>query len=77
MARLDTSKMKTASFALALLGPALLATSALAVGTRSFQLSGLDDFRGGDLSGVSIDSTGRVAAGYMLGDVPIWDASSV
>src|SRR5687767_4095503 len=52
-------------------------TSAGAVGTRTFQLDTLDEFKGGDLTGVSIDSQGSVRAGLTLGSTPITDASSV
>ena len=47
------------------------------MGTRSFQLSSLDDFKGGDLTGVSVDSNGNVRAGLNLGSLPIPEASSV
>jgi hypothetical protein len=53
------------------------ASPAGAVGTRSFQLNTLEDFKGGDLTGVSIDSGGNVRAGLNLGSIPIPDASSV
>lgn len=55
---------------------ALLSSSALAVGTRTFQLDSLDELKGGDLQGVSIDSSGNVRAGLTLGGVPIPGASS-
>ncbi len=48
-----------------------------AVGTRTFQLDSFSDFKGGDLTGVSVDSSGHVRAGLNLGAVPITDASSV
>src|SRR5262249_9501005 len=48
-----------------------------AVGTRSFELKSLEDFKGGDLTGVSVDSNGNVRAGLNLGSIPIPDASSV
>jgi hypothetical protein len=53
------------------------AAPASAVGTRSFELKHLEDFKGGDLTGVSIDSSGNVRAGLNLGHIPIGDASSV
>ncbi len=59
---------------------ALAASVALpceAVGTRRFELSRAKDFRGGDLKGVAIDSTGRVHAGLNLGAVPIAEAQSI
>lgn len=56
---------------------ALLAPSAGAVGTRTFQLDSLDDFKGGDFTGTSVDSTGNLRAGLSLGATPIKDAQSV
>lgn len=56
---------------------ALLDAPVGAVGTRSFQLTGLDDFKGGDLTGVSIDGHGSVRAGLNLGSIAVPDASSV
>jgi hypothetical protein len=53
-----------------------LTIPAHAVGTRSFSLSSIDDFKGGDLTGVSVDSTGTLRAGFNLGAVPIPEASS-
>lgn len=56
---------------------ALAASPAHAVGTRTFQLDSLDDLKGGDLTGVSVDSNGNVRAGLNLGATPIPDATSV
>jgi hypothetical protein len=53
------------------------AAPASAVGTRSFQLTTLDDFKGGDLTGVSVDAHGNVRAGLNLGSIPIPEATSV
>lgn len=52
-------------------------STASAVGTRTFQLEKLDDLKGGDLTGVSVDSNGTVRAGFTLGTVAIADVSSV
>lgn len=52
-------------------GALLLAGAALAVGTRTFELRSGDDFTGGDLTGVAVDSSGRVVAGLNLGDIPV------
>ncbi len=52
-------------------------STASAVGTRTFQLDKLDDLKGGDLTGVSVDSNGTVRAGFTLGTTPIADVSSV
>jgi len=56
---------------------AFVASPAHAVGTRTFQLDTLDDLKGGDLTGVSVDSSGSVRAGLNLGATPIADATSV
>src|SRR5262249_44556187 len=53
----------------------LFAVPGGAVGTRGFQLSSIEDFKGGDLTGVSIDSNGNVRAGLNLGAIPIPDAN--
>lgn len=69
-----------ASFALTAavaLASSLVASHALAVGTRTFTLQSLEDFKGGDLTGVAVDSNGNVRAGLNLGALPITDASSV
>jgi hypothetical protein len=63
--------------ALAVAAISLLVTPAGAVGTRMFHLDALDDFKGGDLTGVSIDSAGNLRAGLSLGSTPITDATSV
>lgn len=52
-------------------------STASAVGTRTFQLEKLDDLKGGDLTGVSVDSNGTVRAGFTLGTTPIADVTSV
>lgn len=48
-----------------------------AVGTRTFQLASLEDMKGGDLTGVSVDSNGNVRAGLTLGSTPLPDATSI
>jgi hypothetical protein len=53
------------------------ASNAGAVGTRTFTLESLDDFKGGDLTGVSVDTSGNVRAGLSLGSTPIPDANAV
>jgi hypothetical protein len=55
----------------------LLAGPADAVGTRRFILQNGEDYKGGDLKGVAVDSSGRVRAGLNLGALPIADASVV
>ncbi len=66
-----------AAGALAAAALALAAAPAHAVGTRSFFLDSIDDLKGGDLTGVSVDSNGNVRAGLNLGATPIPDATSV
>jgi hypothetical protein len=68
------SILRTSALALAL---AALPQVALAVGTRTFELQKGDDFKGGDLKGVAIDSSGRVRAGFTLGQAPATDATSI
>src|SRR5512147_770607 len=61
-------------FALALglgWGALLATTAAEAVGTRRLVLEQGSDFKGGDLAGVAIDSSGRVRAGLELGHITI------
>src|SRR5215813_8491429 len=64
-----------ASFALSAL--LCFAPAALAVGTRTFELNTLDDLSGGDLKGTTVDSLGRVRAGFDLGSLPIGEATSI
>ena len=54
-----------------------LADRRRAVGTRRFMLENADDFKGGDLKGVAVDSSGRVRAGLNLGAQPITEATSI
>ncbi len=70
----ETPRFIATSTLLALL---LGAFDAGAVGTRTFELSKGDDFKGGDLKGVAVDSSGEVHAGFNLGDVPATDAESI
>ncbi len=67
---------RRAAVALLVAASSLLAVPAAAVGTRSFTLTSIDDFKGGDLTGVSIDSTGTLRAGYNLGSLAIPEASA-
>lgn len=55
----------------------LTALAAHAVGTRSFVLDEKDDFTGGDMEGVAIDSTGKVRAGLTLGQTEITDTTAI
>ncbi|HEY2410014.1 MAG TPA: hypothetical protein VGI10_28620 [Polyangiaceae bacterium] len=50
---------------------------ALAVGTRRFSLSKAADFKGGDLKGVAVDSSGRVRAGFNLAATPVLQANNI
>lgn len=62
---------------LAGIGLLSIAPHARAVGTRTFVLDSLDDLKGGDLTGVAIDSGGNVRAGFTLGATQLPDASSI
>ncbi|HVY49730.1 MAG TPA: hypothetical protein VHB21_27740 [Minicystis sp.] len=62
---------------LAVLAAAALARDARAVGTRTFELESLEDFKGGDLKGVAVDGRGNVLAGLTLGSTPITGANAV
>lgn len=55
----------------------LHAPPALAVGTRTFELRKGEDFKGGDLQGVAVDSSGEVRAGFNLGQIPATDATTI
>jgi hypothetical protein len=56
----------------------LVAPSAEAVGTRSFDLVTQDDFStGADLKGVAVDSLGHLRAGWNLGTLSLTGGSSV
>jgi hypothetical protein len=66
-----------AAFASTALLVCLATATAYAVGTRRFELRSSDDFDGGDLKGVAIDSRGLVRAGYSLGSIPIDNAVTV
>jgi len=61
------------------IGFALLfsAAHALAVGTRHFDLENGDDFKGGDLKGVAVDSAGQVRAGFNLGAIPASEGTAI
>lgn len=63
--------------ALALSAAWIAPSPASAVGTRTFVLDSLADLKGGDLTGVSVDSNGNVTAGLTLGATPLPDATSV
>ncbi|HMI88943.1 MAG TPA: hypothetical protein VK550_32915 [Polyangiaceae bacterium] len=70
-----TLRSSLATLALSLL--LALAPSARAVGTRTFELNSLDELSGGDLKGTTVDSLGRVRAGFDLGALPLGDATSI
>src|SRR5664280_1880527 len=53
-----------------------VSSSALAVGTRHWVLERGEDFKGGDLKGVAIDSSGKLRAGFDLGRIPV-DGESI
>ncbi len=54
-----------------------LAAPAAAVGTRRFILENADDFKGGDLKGVAVDSLGKLRPGLNLGSLPISEGTSI
>lgn len=54
-----------------------VAVTAPAVGTRRLVLDSGDDFKGGDLKGVAVDSAGRVRAGLNLGSTPISEGTAI
>src|SRR6185295_7292320 len=70
-------KLRPLSATLALATLLALAPSALAVGTRTFELNTLDELSGGDLKGTTVDSLGRVRAGFDLGALPLGEATSI
>lgn len=61
---------------LVVLAAMTMASSAGAVGTRTFVLDNLEKLSGGDLKGVSVSSDGTVRAGFSLGNAPVPDASA-
>ena len=72
---MDGHKAKTAfrwlSTGLAFLLGLAASAPAQAVGTRRWVLERAEDFKGGDLKGVAIDSSGKVRAGFDLGRLPV------
>ncbi len=50
--------------------------TAEAVGTRTFDLSSIDDLSSGDLTGVAVDSRGNVRPGWNLGKTVVSDAQT-
>ncbi|NUP09853.1 MAG: hypothetical protein HOW73_27720 [Polyangiaceae bacterium] len=64
-------------FSIAALGAALFASAeAGAVGTRTFDMSSIDDLSGGDLTNVAVDSRGQVRPGLTFGKTPVNDAQT-
>lgn len=57
-------------------GP-FLVSEAEAVGTRRVAIRTADTFAKGELSGVAVDATGKLRAGYDLAEVPVSDATTV
>lgn len=62
------------SAGLALMLGLVASAPAQAVGTRRWVLERAEDFKGGDLKGAAIDSSGKVRAGFDLSRVPIENA---
>lgn len=71
--------MKPSALALAITFSVVLvlSSSAKAVGTRTFELDTLDELSGGDLKATTVDSLGRVRAGFDLGSLPLGEATSI
>lgn len=68
----ESKKMKRWITSAATLFAALMTSSlALAVGTRHWVLERAEDFKGGDLKGVAVDSSGKVKSGFDLGRIPV------
>ncbi len=73
----ESNRMKRWITAGAALCAALVVSHlASAVGTRHWVLERAEDFKGGDLKGVAIDSSGKVKSGFDLGRIPV-DGESV
>ncbi len=70
----SAKRLLQSSIGLALL---LCAAQAAAVGTRRFDLQDGDDFKGGDLKGVAVDSAGQVRAGFNLGAMPVSEGTAI
>ena len=70
-------KLRPLSATLALATLLAIAPAANAVGTRTFELNTLDELSGGDLKGTTVDSLGRVRAGFELGALSVGDASAI
>jgi hypothetical protein len=68
-----TLRSSSVTFALLL----AVALPASATGTRTFELNSLDELSGGDLKGTTVDSLGRVRAGFDLGALPLGEATSI
>lgn len=65
------------SFALVAAAGIVYSLTAHAVGTRHFVLEQGEDFEGGDLEGVAVDSGGGVRAGFTLTNTPISEGSTL
>jgi hypothetical protein len=70
-------KPRSSSAILALSLLLAVAPAARAVGTRTFELNSLDELSGGDLKGTTVDSLGRVRAGFDLGALPLGEATTI
>src|SRR6266851_5003711 len=70
-------KLRPSSVTIAVSMLLALCPLARAVGTRTFELNTLDELSGGDLKGTTVDSLGRVRAGFELGALPLGEATSI
>ncbi len=75
--RCSFSKVFSSACGALAFGMLLMASDAGAVGTRTFRLDSGEDFKGGDLKGVAIDSVGKLRAGFNLGEVPVPQANAI
>lgn len=75
MRSLSLSCLKLLTLAAAI-AAALVPGSAGAVGTRTFDMSSMEDLSSGDLTGVAVDSRGIVRAGLQLGKTAVDGAES-
>lgn len=75
--RLRFSALKLLACLAVVGGSAMLPSGdASAVGTRTFDLSGIDDLSSGDLTGVAVDSRGQIRPGFALGKTAVNDAQT-
>src|SRR5688572_14195973 len=72
----DSFSLKSVLCVAATIAATLASGSASAVGTRTFDMSTMDDLSSGDLTGVAVDGRGVVRAGLQLGKTAVEGAES-